>query len=805
MTSDKSNSLLLLLALCLVALSVASLGTLAVWQDTSEPESPMADGDRSSPSISATGEQATPHTKTLASTLRARESRRERVATGRSERQHWICLRFTCETLRHNAAPVWRQMNFRPRITDEAGRLLAECTGIDKASVISIPLDVTRIAIIATGYERKVIPTPATHVPGAEPITVLLRPDARVWLRAKNLPQAPGNFFVCKALLATGTGDRGEPILSGRVSSGDPIEVASRSVVSFELRIPSGVPAVFHVVRSSPNADDRSGFVRLESKVISLAKGEEREVVLDLAEFGVLSGRVTGVAPRALLDQVLSLAIVDGASPDAPSDAGPIRLDAKGHFRIAGLADQEVTLRLRTQGGESPALKEVGTGRNRWSAGDNFIILEPELPVHGVVPTQDGRVSERAFRVQLSGASISRNLQHRIPLFTRRSLARGPLFFFVEDVGGFQRDLSGAQPNVDGLYRVEVPAPGGALRVLVENQPQKGVHLMVMAVANRVASRVDRSVGIAGNHIGNDWNFQDLAAGTYRVLVCYDGTNSAGRNIHSERLLAEHIVVKSRGETRITVPMPKLLVVSGEVVNWPSTSSVLSPDQLRLQHGERPHTTPLDRNGHFSFTVLGPFDGVSEAVFSGRRLLVDVKASDVAWLKSRRMLTVTFPGVRERWLLARAISGGRIGAHVYPKIAGKARGGEQIRASQGRLVVPDVAGGVDGILWEQVRRNGRETRLVQGWFRLAAGGAKQRRLDFGGRFIEVAMTKVGQSATLTLKPPAWWRHPQPRSAALRLTGKDPRRLWLPVDAVAVIVNGKREIPVGEIGDTLILD
>ena len=134
-----------------------------------------------------------------------------------------------------------------------------------------------------------------------------------------------------------------------------------------------------------------------------------------------------------------------------------------------------------------------------------------------------------------------------------------------------------------------------------------------------------------------------------------------------------------------------------------------------------------------------------------------------------------------------------------------ARRGRQLRASKDRFLFPELPGGVDGIVCEQAHRNGRQLRILQGWFRVAAGGAEEVRLSFTGRFVQVAMAKAGQAATLTLKPPAWWQHPPFAWAALRLTDTKPRQLWLPADAAAVVVNGKREIPPREIGDKLVID
>ena len=45
----------------------------------------------------------------------------------------------------------------------------------------------------------------------------------------------------------------------------------------------------------------------------------------------------------------------------------------------------------------------------------------------------------------------------------------------------------------------------------------------------------------------------------------------------------------------------------------------------------------------------------------------------------------------------------------------------------------------------------------------------------------------------------------PNQATLRLAGTEPRQLWLPAEAAAVVVNGKREIPARQIGAKLVID
>ena len=52
------------------------------------------------------------------------------------------------------------------------------------------------------------------------------------------------------------------------------------------------------------------------------------------------------------------------------------------------------------------------------------MVVEPEVPVHGVVPAEGGKILERPFRVQAGSTPNSRNLGRKIPLFTRQKLAQ---------------------------------------------------------------------------------------------------------------------------------------------------------------------------------------------------------------------------------------------------------------------------------------------------------------------------------------------------------------------------------------------
>lgn len=128
--------------------------------------------------------------------------------------------------------------------------------------------------------------------------------------------------------------------------------------------------------------------------------------------------------------------------------------------------------------------------------------------------------------------------------------------------------------------------------------------------------------------------------------------------------------------------------------------------------------------------------------------------------------------------------------------------GQQLPPQQGnRFLVADAPGGVDGILLEQVQ----DLRILRGWFRLHAGGPEEVELAPKGRWVQVAVSRSGVSATLTLNPPAWWKHPPYKGAELHLQGTEPQRLWIPDQATAVVVNGTGQIPVAGIGDELIVE
>ncbi|MHC4813197.1 MAG: hypothetical protein ACYTGW_04435 [Planctomycetota bacterium] len=783
---DKTRAHLALLILGLVAVvGIISVGVFpSAWGIPDDRPDPKAtDGDA-------------PRSKPAAGTAAGATSREE-IAKGHSRQQHQVRLRFGCETLRYNAARVWKHMKLRVRIADAHDFHLAECSRPDRPSTVSLPVDVTQIAITAPGYKRKVVPTPPTYERGGRPTTVLLEPDALVRVRAQNLPAAPGSRFTCSARLAIGVDGQGDPILGGRVSYRGPAAEASRGALVWELKIPSGVPAMFDVAKTGTTPGDRSGFLGLESPVVTLAPGEERDIILDLLDSGVLEGQVTGVAPQALEGQVLSLKIVDDAKRfGTGSDAGQILLDAKGRFRVVGLVNQQVALRLRTEAGGSPALQEVGSGRRQWRAGDvQFVVVEPEVAVHGVVPAKGGRILDRPFRVQTGGPPDGRSrLERKIPLFTHEKLQQAPLFFLVAGIGHFQRNLAGKLPDPDGLYRVEVPAPGGSLTVLVENQPHRGAYLLVRPAGG--------SGAYTGKTEGNSWRFEGLAPGDYQLLISHDTKDDRGNHYHSSRVVAKTVAVRSAQETKITVRMPEVLEIPGQVTNWSDTKTSTAPGWLRLHHGGQPHNARINSKGAFKFRVLGPWEGARELTFYGRSLLVDIKTTDVTWLPGRKRLLVTFPVVRERAVLVRAVAGGRMSAHVYP---GGSHRGRQLRARKGRILIPELPAGVDGILCEQVHRNRQQLRLLRGWFRVAAGGAEEVQLSLKGRFIQVAMAKADHAATLTLKPPAWWQHPPFTWAALRVTGTEPRQLWLPDGATAVIVDGKQEIPVPKIGNKLVLD
>ena len=120
-------------------------------------------------------------------------------------------------------------------------------------------------------------------------------------------------------------------------------------------------------------------------------------------------------------------------------------------------------------------------------------------------------------------------------------------------------------------------------------------------------------------------------------------------------------------------------------------------------------------------------------------------------------------------------------------------------------MVAETPLGVDGILLEQVHHSGREHRLLRGWFRLHTGGPDEVHLAPRGRWVQVANSNADGTATLTLKPPAWWRHPPYPWASLHLQGTEPQPLWIPDEAVAILVDGEHPIPVAGIGDKLVVD
>lgn len=773
---DKTNALLALLAL-LVLLALGLVASAVAWGVWEEPAPKTTEG--------GPGSQATEATSTP-------ETTRERIAKGHSQEQRQVRLRFGCETLGNNVRGVWKYLSLRVQITDEQDQHLAECVRPARPTTVSIPTDVTRMVVSARGYKRRVVEAPSST---SAVQTVILEPDALVRVRATNLPRGPGARFLCSARLATGVDSQGKPILGSRVRYREPIQNTSRTVPTWEFKIPSGVPARFEVTRTGRTDGDRSGFLGLKSPLVTLASGETREITLDLSDFGVLEGRLTGVPQQALEGQVLTLKIIgEKRRFGAGSEAGPIRLDGDGHFRIAGLADQQVSLQLWTQGGESPALQEVGSGRRQWRAGEcGFLTLEPEIAVHGVVPAQRGQILDRPFTVQTGGAPDSRStLTRKIPLFTHRKLQATPLFFLVQGIGHFERSLKGKVPDPDGLYRVEVPAPGGSVAAVLVNQPKKGVYVFVRAVGE--------SGGINGIQSDNSWRFEGLPPADYQLVVCYDTKRAKGRYVHCRRV-AKTVAVKSGQETKLTVQMPEVLVISGRVTNWADLQRATAPSWLRLRHAGEPHNTPINKDGSFEFLVLGPWEGAGEVSFYGRQLLADIQATEVVWLPDREELRVRFPGIRKRWLQVQPVAGGRISAYVYPTGAGR---GHHLSTRRGRIPIQDLPGGVEGIVCETISRSRRQERHVRGWFRLSPGGPEQTTLVLKGRFVGVSVPK-DQEATLALKPPSWWKHPAPAWATLRLSSATPQRLWLPADAAAVVVNGKQEIPAAQIGAKLVLD
>ena len=758
-------------------------------------------------------------------------------------------LRFRCETLRHNVMGVWNYMKLKVRLEDEAGQHLAECAQPWLPKTIQIPVEVQRIVLVAKGYKPKVVSAPETFRKGVRPTVVYLEPDAQVRVHARNLPSMPGNKFGITTRLQTGVDKTGQPLLYGYAyASGSGAEAPHGEVVR-DIKVPSGIAGMFVVQRTRKAPEEGAGFLGLDSPVVTLRSGEQREITIDLGQFGVLEGRVTGLAQPALNGQVLSLRTVAGkananangnlrrlengevlrarrpSSRHTDKGAGNYRgnygnyyasgtqimLDADGHFRVAGLANRPVALQLRTQGGAWPALKEVGSGRSQWRAGEvAFLVVEPSAPVHGVAPVRAGRFLDRPFQVQMNSPPNARRLGRKIPLFTRQVLDRSSLFFFVEGIGHFNRSLAGKLPDPDGLYRVEVPVAGGSLLVHVENQPSQGLHLFAQPLA--VAKKVPW-ISITGKRTGSNWRFEGLAPGDYKLVINYSARRGR-QGIHTGRTLSEAVVVKSEQETRVTVKMPELLEIQGQVVNWRDIPKPLAPNWLRLDHGGRPHTARLDKTtGAFKLTVMGPFEGISEVIFFTHGALSVLKTTDITWLPGERRLSVMFPGgMRERWVESAPIASGRLWVHAYLADAGT--GGFTVHWRNGRHVPPkkgnrfplvEVGTGVHGMLLEQVRKDGQTLRLLRGWFRLTPGGPEKVQFRPQGRWIQVSMSKPDASATLTLKPPAWWQHPPYPWASLRLKGTKPHSFWLPEDATAILVNRKREIPVARVGDKLVVE
>ncbi|MHC4077095.1 MAG: hypothetical protein ACYST0_01495 [Planctomycetota bacterium] len=838
-----------LLVLAILGLLAVALGTALYWQDegpldsgadaTQPDQRPGADPGANTPDPKSSGEAAVAEG--------AAEADREQIATGRSKGRRQVRLQFRCETLRHNVAGVWNYMKLKVRLEDKDGQHLAEFTQPWVPKTVSIPADVERIVLMAKGYKRKVVVAPATFRKGVRPTVVFLEPDALVRVRARNLPTMPGNKFGVSARLQTGVDKQGQPLLYGVANRTQPGAEAPRGELAADIKVPSGVSAMFVVRRTRKAPDEVAGFLGLDSEVVTLKSGEQREIIVDLREFGVLEGRVTGVARPALKGQILSLQIVRDKRTRNRNFPGSVQrleageflkrgngfgwgnsrgnfpgnyygrggatqtvLDADGHFRVVGLPNQPVGLRLRTQSGQWPTLQEVGSGQRQWRANEvGFLVVEPDAAVHGVVPVQAGRMLDRPFRVQPNSPPSTRRLTKKIPLFTRKILDRVSLFFFVQGIGHFNRSLAGKLPDPDGLYRVEVPVPGGSLLVHMKNQPSRGMNLFARPLA--LAKKIPW-ISITGKRTGSDWRFEGLAPGDYKLVVNYSARRG-NRGVHSGRTLAETVVVKSGQETEVTVTMPELLEILGQVANWRDIPTALAPKWLQLTHAGRPHSARLDKQGAFKLTVMGPWDGVPEITFFAHGTLANLKTKDITWLPDQNRLSVMFPGnIRERWVLAEPIFGGRLWLHTYradgsaPDGRSPWRNGRHVGPKKGnRFLIAEAGGGVDGMLLEQVHKDGKNMRLLRGWFRLRAGGPKELRVAPKGRWIQAAMAAAGGSATLTLKAPSWWQHPPYRWASLRLKGTKPQRFWLPDDATAVVVNGKREIPVARIGDQLVVD
>ena len=138
---DKTKALLALAVLGLVAVALALVTS---WPDAAEslvdtgPEQVVADD--SAPEV------ASPVSAEEGRAPGAETETREEIATGRSQAQRQVRLQFRCETLKSNVAGVWRFMGLTIRIEDKAGQHLALCKTPSKAQIVSLPVDVERIA-----------------------------------------------------------------------------------------------------------------------------------------------------------------------------------------------------------------------------------------------------------------------------------------------------------------------------------------------------------------------------------------------------------------------------------------------------------------------------------------------------------------------------------------------------------------------------------------------------------------------------------------------------------------------------------